>query len=414
MKMNRLFGKIVAAASALIMSISFTACSGDISLGAQGNIVDIMQPDNETADSVTRAYQPIKKPDGSRWRVAYVDIDPYNVTFRQLYYAIENLKADGWLNYDQLPYDPEVDGDTQGLINWLVENDRSEYMEFVKDANYYTYMDPEMEAQVQESLKRHCTGNKDIDLIITMGTSPSRLVKELELDVPLLMYGVSDPIGSGLINSAEDSGGDYLWAHVDPSAYSRQMQYYFDTFGFTNIGTIYGDATIAAMPEYRSIAQQNGFTLTEYQIVRDSDDEAGYYKAIDDACKKMVNTDKVDAFILTTNVFTDEERAKQALQVFFDADIPVFAQVGSNFVIEGACLMIVDTRDAIGCGPFISNIIGSVLNGALPGDLEQEYISSPYLALNLDVADEIGFKPSYEMLLACEKIICDDTRGAEE
>ena len=120
MKMNRLFGKIVAAASALMMSISLTACSGDISLGTQGNIVDIMQPDNETADSVTRAYQPIKKPDGSRWRVAYVDIDPYNVTFRQLYYAIENLKADGWLNYDQLPYDPEVDGDTQGLINWLV------------------------------------------------------------------------------------------------------------------------------------------------------------------------------------------------------------------------------------------------------------------------------------------------------
>ena len=137
-------------------------------------------------------------------------------------------------------------------------------------------------------------------------------------------------------------------------------------------------------------------------------EDDAYYASISEACHKMVETDRIDAFILTTNVFTDEAKAREIFQVFFEAGIPVFAQVGSNFVQEGACLMIVDTRDAVGCGPFISNIIGSVLNGSLPGELEQEFISSPYLTMNLDVADAIGFKPTYEMLIACEKIICAD------
>ena len=62
----------------------------------------------------------------------------------------------------------------------------------------------------------------------------------------------------------------------------------------------------------------------------------------------------------------------------------------------------------MGTGPFVSNIIGSVFNGSVPEDLEQEYVSSPFLTLNLDVADEIGYKPSFEMLIACEKIICSE------
>ena len=119
----------------------------------------------------------------------------------------------------------------------------------------------------------------------------------------------------------------------------------------------------------------------------------------------MISEDKVDAYILNTNVITSVDLAVEMMQMFFDAKIPVFAQVGSAYVKSGAALLIVDPRDAVGTAPFVSNIIGSVFNGSLAGDLEQEYISSPYLTLNLDVADKIEYKPSFEMLIACEKII---------
>ena len=219
------------------------------------------------------------------------------------------------------------------------------------------------------------------------------MLQKFDFDVPLLMYGLSDPIGSGLVKSAGDSGDKRYWAHVDSSAYSRQMKYYYDTFRFSNIGSVYGDEIISGMPEYRKVATENGFRITEYRLDRASMEEDAYYKELESIYHRMVSEDKVDAYILNTDVIPSPEKAREMMKIFFDENIPVFAQVGSSYVEEGAALMIVDPRDASGTGPFVSNIIGSVFNGSDPGDLEQEYVSSPYLTLNLDVADEIEYRP---------------------
>ncbi len=403
---SRCFKRAVCCLLAVVFCLFSAGCMDGTS-DQGGEIVDVTPPDNNAGSTAVRAYQPIKKADGSKFRIAYIDIDPYNPTFRLLYYAIESLKADGWLTYTELPYDPEVDVDSQGLINWLIDNAESEYIEFVREANYYTYIDPELEAGIKESLTALATSQPGIDVIVAMGTGPSALAKELDLNIPILMYGVADPVGSGLIDSVEDSGNDYIWAHVDPSVYSRQLQYYYDTFDFSNVGIIYDDEIIASVPDYRSVAISNGFTLTEYQLHKTVEDDA-YYAKVAEICEKMVKEDKVDAFVLMTTVLSDPDRAKEIFQVFYDADIPVFAQVDLRFVQEGACLMVVEPRDAVGLGPVFSNIFGSVLNGALPRELEQEAISSPYLILNLNVADMIDYKPTYEMLIACEKIICSD------
>ncbi len=398
--------RVVCCLMVLALCLPVVGCM-DGSIDKGGEIVDIDSPENQEGNTASRAYQPIKKADGSKFRIAYVDIDPYNPTFRLLYYAIESLKTDGWITYTELPYDPEVDVDSQGLINWLIDNAESEYIEFVREANYYTYFDPELETEIKASLTALATSEPGIDLIVAMGTGPSALAKELNLNIPILMYGVADPVGSGLIDSVEDSGNDYIWAHVDPSVYSRQLQYYYDTFGFSNVGVIYDDEIIASVPDYRSVAETNGFALTEYQLSKTAEDEE-YYRQIESICRKMVVEDKVDAFVLMTSVLSDPDKAKEIFQVFYDENIPVFAQVDLRFVQEGACLMVVEPRDAVGLGPVFSNIFGSVLNGAKPRDLEQEAISSPYLILNLNVADLIDYKPTYEMLIACEKIICED------
>lgn len=160
------------------------------------------------------------------------------------------------------------------------------------------------------------------------------------------------------------------------------------------------------MPYYREVAVQNSFDITEYQLERESfADENDYYVKLEAIYEKMVTEDKVDAYILNTDVIPSAEKAAELMQIFYDANIPVVVQVGSVYVKSDAALMIVDPRDAEGTAPFVANIIGSVFNGSKAGDLEQEYASSPFLTLNLDVADEIEFKPSFEMLIACEKII---------
>ena len=399
MKLLKRFAAAVLAAAGLMM---FCSCEKDPTNG--GKIVEAQVGSDGEITAINRAYKPIKKADGGRFTLAYVDIDPYNETFRMLYYVIESLKDDGWISYDKLPFDPETDSDSLALMDWLADNAESEYMSFDKTAHYYTTVSTEDE--IRESLKQHIE-NHEIDAILTMGTSPSLMVEGFGFDIPLLMYAVSDPIGSGLIVSAEDSGNKNYWAHVDSSAYSRQMQYYYDTFSFKKIGSVYGDEVVCALPDYRSVAEQNGFEIAEYKLERESfEDENEYYSRLESIYRRMVREDGIDAYILNTDVIPSVEKAAELMQIFYDAHIPVVAQVGSAYVKGGAALMIVDPRDAVGTGPFVSNIIGSVFNGSDPGDLEQEYVSSPFLTLNLDVADEIEYKPSFEMLIACEKIIC--------
>lgn len=312
----------------------------------------------------------------------------------------------GWISYGELPFDPETDSDSLALMDWLADNAESDYMAFDKTAHYYTTVSSEEE--IRESLQKHIE-NHEIDAILSMGTSPSLMLERFGFDIPLLMYAVSDPIGSGLIESADDSGNKNYWAHVDSSAYSRQMQYYYDTFGFSKIGSVYGDEIVCAIPDYTSVAEENGFTIVGYKLEREAfADEDEYYNRLENIYRRMVREDGVDAYILNTDVIPSVEKAAELMKIFYDANIPVVAQVGSAYVKGGAAMMIVDPRDAVGTGPFVSNIIGSVFNGSVPEDLEQEYVSSPFLTLNLDVADEIGYKPSFEMLIACEKIICSE------
>lgn len=409
MIIRKFFGK--AAAAFCFIAACAGICGCDMRNGRGGELVGV-QSSNQTAGGAARAYLPVRRGDGRKFKMACVDIDPYPETFRMVYYVVESLKADGWISYDGLPFDPDTDSDTKKMLDWLADNAVSEYMEFDRDVHYYTSVSSETE--IYESLRAHIEEKKDIDLILTLGTSPSAMVREFGFDIPLLMYAVSDPVGSGLVESAEHSGNKNYWAHVDSSAYSRQMQYYYNTFKFRNIGSVYGDEIVSGMPEYRRTARENGFEITEYRLERESMDEDRYYAELSAVYEKMIHEDGVDAYILHTNVIPDAEQARELMQVFFDAGIPVFAQVGSAYVAEGAALMIVDPRDAAGIAPFVSNIIGSVFNGSDPGDLEQVYVSSPYLMLNLDVAEKIKYRPSFEMLIACEKIIYGNDRRTAE
>jgi len=347
---------------------------------------------------------PVQKPGGGKFRIAYVDVDEYPATGSMLYYVIESLKQDGWIQYDSLPVSAD-NVDAKALINWLSERDIGPYIEFVSSANYYLAY--EGEEAVGNSLIDHVKNKKDIDLVFAMGTWPGKFVKGLNLDIPVMVYGSVDPIGAGIVESAEDSGDPNIWAQVDPSAFTRQLQFYYDTIPFKNIGMVYNDEIVASIPDYEKTAAANGFTITKVKIAKlESDkeeDKDAYYQNLKNIYNKLVYEDNIDAYLINTDVITDDSRMADLFEIFYKEKIPVFVQVGDNYIKNGA-LMQVSPRDYKGLGAFVSNMIGAVLNGAKLGELPQEYTSSPYLSLNLDVAEKIGFTPTFEMLLSCEYI----------
>ncbi|MDR2572351.1 MAG: hypothetical protein LBD23_18925 [Oscillospiraceae bacterium] len=66
--------------------------------------------------------------------------------------------------------------------------------------------------------------------------------------------------------------------------------------------------------------------------------------------------------------------------------------------------MNVSAIEVEGQGIFGARSITRALTGTPLNEIPQEYRNSPFLTLNLGVADRIGFKPTFETLLASGRI----------
>ena len=420
--------KIIAAALALTLIFAFmSGCSLLPGLN-QADYIDI---DTREQRRGTNSVSPRTKPDGSAFTLAYVDIDPFPTTGAVLYYIIMGFREEGWIFFDSLPFDP-ADTDAGALIDWLAARDIGPYIRFDSGANYYTDYESEgrpyqSEAYIRESLENHVK-NGTVDAVLTMGTQPAALVKSFGLEVPLMMFGSVDPVGSGLVNSLEDSGSPYIWTMFDPTVYERQLMYYHDLIPFSKLGIVYYDETRASVGSYERAAEILGVDIVRSKMFGrmgpfdgeaeeyDADEETeahryerieGYYSGLKDEFRRLVEQEGIDAFMLTTDIIIDMSRTEYLLEVFTENMLPVFVQVGESFVQRGA-LMNVSAVEMVGSGIFGARSITQALSGTPLAELPMEFRNSPYLSLNLDVAEKIGFRPTFEMLLASEKIFTSD------
>ena len=355
---------------------------------------------------------PQTKPDGRAFTLAYVDTDPYPVAGTLLLNVILGLRDEGWIFFDSLPFDPD-DTDPGALIDWLAGQDLGPYIRFDRSANYY--IEFMSEEDFRESLTRHARSGT-VDVVLTMGTVASALVKSYELQLPHMIIGAIDPVRSGLIDSIDNSGNPLIWAVFDPTGYERQLLYYHDSIPFSNLGIVYYDEVIASLGSYQIAADAMGVRISRSLINRvdmsSEQAEEEYYLSLEAEFRRMAEREGIDAFMLTTDIILDVTRVEHLLEVFTENRIPVFVQVGDLLVQNGA-LMNVSTFEMEGMGIFIARTITQALSGTPVSELPMEFKNSPYLSLNLDVAERIGFWPSFEMLLSSENIFSSRAIGVE-
>ena len=114
MKLRKLLKKTATLIAAVSLCIGLTGCTGHG--GENGSLESVSSNENGTGGA-SRAYQPVKREDGRKFKMAFVDQDPYQEIFKMMYYVIESLKADGWISYDSMPFDPQTDTDTLAMMN---------------------------------------------------------------------------------------------------------------------------------------------------------------------------------------------------------------------------------------------------------------------------------------------------------
>ncbi|WP_026508862.1 hypothetical protein [Butyrivibrio sp. MC2013] len=353
--------------------------------------------------------EPSLEKGAQRKRLCVVSYDEYIPFSKQLYYILAGLEKLGWITEGSLPFDAEsIEKDklyVAELYHSLEEADLGPYLEFAPGACYYlAYEDEE---SIASDLKKRAA-NKDIDLIITTGTSAGVFVKNLGLKVPMVDYSATDPVSSGIIASAnEGTGSPYVWAQVEPSLPLRQLKYYHSIKPFNNLGVIiYGDETISGVPDIETSAAEIGFDIVKYNIEeqpRESrQDKEAYYELVEDKFEEM-SAENIDAFFLTVDLINDMEYLRPCLDHLYARDIPVYLMDDVS-VVEAGALMLISANDMENVGHFVADVIARILNGSDAGSLPCVYTSAPSIYVNYDVAREIDYPLSFEFLSVCDRI----------
>lgn len=345
--------------------------------------------------------KPCKKKDGSKFTIGYLDIDPYPATGEMIYDFVVELKEEGWITYEgELPFD-SANIDAKEFIQYLSEQDLGEYIQFSKDVNYYVSEEYDGKEYVKKELKKHID-NKDIDLIFCLGTSPAVLmIQEMGItEVPIMVSGTVDPVGSGIAETEEYSGQSNIWCHTNTGVYKNQLKFYYQSHPFTNIGMVFYDETIASLKPYSEAAEELGFKITGKKIA--SVVTKDYYKKLEETYKELVE-EGIDAFLLNSDIIKDEKKIKGLLDIFYQHDIPVFVQ-NSEYYVEDGATMVVTASDAKTQAPFLVEAFAGILNGKEPGSINQKFVIPPYLSINLEVADQIGFDVKENMILSAERL----------
>jgi ABC-type uncharacterized transport system substrate-binding protein len=293
-----------------------------------------------------------------------------------------------------------------GFWAYLAHHAVSDYLEFVPDGYYNAgNFDRELRSQTRERLIDRLAGQGDIDLMIAMGTWAGQDLANDRHQVATVVASTSDPIGSGIVKSAADSGFDHLHAKVEPDRYARQIELFHDIIRFHKLGVVFEDT-----PEGRTYAAVDAIERTararKFEVVSCIAPFSGV--AQEEAEKKVVECYKqialtADAVYLTVHRGLNAQSLPSVTAAIIAAQRPSFSMLGESEVKRGV-LMSVAQGNYNYVGYFHAETIARIFNGARPRDLPQTWLAPAKIALNLKVAELIGYDPPIDILLACDEI----------
>lgn len=340
---------------------------------------------------------------GKKWRIGYYEggqYPDYELILKVLLKGLQNL---GWLQID-LP--EKSDKNHKAFWEWASKNIKSDYIELVADAYYSAGdFDKELRPKVKAELIKRLTEKKDIDFMFAFGTWAGQDLANNEHRTPTMVCSTSDPIKSGIVKSADDSGFDHLHAKVEPERYERQIRLFNDIIGFKKLGVVYEDSvegrTFAGIDSVEKVARERGFELVfckaPFNNVSQQEAEQGVAKCYAELAPK------IDAAYITVHRGVTPQNFRTILGPLYKQKIPTFSMLGANEVKLGALMSIAQAGFKY-VGLFHAEVLAKVLNGAKPRDIDQKWQDPPKIAINLKVAEIIGYDPPVDIMMAADEI----------
>lgn len=352
------------------------------------------------------SIEPVKRPDGKRWRVAYLEGGAYRDYETVLRATVNGLVELGWMEPIELPEKDYENHDE--LWAFIAANARSEFIEFLADGFYTSNFEGERRAETRKRLMERVKNQKDIDLLIAMGTWAGQDMATDDHSVPTIVASTSDPIASGIIDSVEDSGRDHVTARVNPDRYANHVRLFHQIVGFQKLGIVYENSpegrTFGAVADVEKVARELGFEVVRCFAPFNDVTVAEAEKAVAECYAALA--EKVDAVYITVHRGVTLQNLDEILAPLNRNKVYTYSMAGSTEVRHGV-LMSIAMAGYRASGLYYAQLMAKIFNGAKPRDLDQKLVDPPKIALNLKTANIIGYDPSFDVLAAADEIYND-------
>ena len=339
-----------------------------------------------------------------KWSIGYLQGGAYKSYQTSLVAIVEALMDLGWVEKQEIP-PQENEKDTDKLWSWMASELKSDFVEFRTDAYYDSRWDKSQRPRTQETLINRLNTQKDLDLILALGTWAGQDMANDQHHTPTLVASTTDPLEAKIIKSVEDSGYDHIHAKIDPTRHERQVTLFYDFFKFKKLGVAFEDTeagrAIGAIGNVEKMCAKLGVQFIPcYADFKDLSQEQAEENIAQ--CYATL-APKVDAAFIARHPGVSLKNLPNILAPLNKHKVPTFSQGLSDEVKHGS-LLSVSVKDFSGIGRFYATTIAKIFNGAKPRQLTQVFRNPPKFAINMKTAKEIGYNPPVDILSAADEI----------
>ena len=239
--------------------------------------------------------------------------------------------------------------------------------------------------------------HRPVDLIATFGTPPTLAAKQATTTIPIVMMGVGDPVGSGLVSSLARPGGNITGNTIlGPEVAGKRLQLLKEVIPSLSRVVFLWNPDNASHPaqlaELRVAVEALGIKLLPVPV-RSSDE-------FDNAFAAMMR-ERPDAFLMTNDPF-HQLSIGRIIDFLANNRLPGMfvtreVTVAGGLLSYGASLPDLFRRGAV--------YVHKILQGTKPADLPIEQPVKFELVVNLKTAKAMGLSIPESLLLRADETI---------
>lgn len=298
---------------------------------------------------------------------------------------------------------PRIGYLTLGLLSPEPSPERAAFLDGLREAGYVlgktiiveyrsAALNPELLADLAQELV-----DLKVDVIVTVGTPAIQAARDVTKTVPIVVTGVADPLGSGLVASLAHPGGNLTGqGFMSPELGGKRLGLLKEAFPrISRVAVLWNPAEPGAVLEWKatqSAARALGLRLRPVEMRRAQD--------LDRALAALAR-ERPDALVTIADLQTTSVRP---FIVEFAAKRRLPAMYGFREFVEAGGLMFYGADLAQQFRRAAAQV-DKILKGVKPGDIPVELPTKFEMVVNLKTAKALKLTIPQAVLLRADRVI---------